>query len=258
MGGVLAVACGVVATPVVTGADGAPQAAIATVKAKVRRNMMVRRSARSIVPCCKLAAMKAFVFLALLFVGCKETASATDAAASASATTSAAPPRVEFDSHGKWWAIAQKSHVYTNDRRIDADNAIRMLPEAARIKVRRALDDMATQTHDADGLRAASQIARDGQDAVEDVHNPAAKNALTSAAWVVLHGLVSTVCAEHTDKPALDDLIAEIREMPLPHLDKGTGINERDILLQEMKASVADEKMMKAVLASAPPPKKSI
>jgi hypothetical protein len=201
--------------------------------------------------------MRTSLLLCVFLAACKDgSTAATDAATSASATSSAAPQAVDFDSHGKWWAVAAKSHTYTNERRTDADNALRMLPDPAKTKVRRALDDMATQTHDADGLNAAAQVARNGQDAVEDVHNPAARNAMTGGAWIVLSGLVASACAEHPDMASLNDLMAEIRTMQLPHLDKGNGNPERLLLEQEMKASV-DDKTMKAVLAAAPPPKKS-
>ena len=204
--------------------------------------------------------MKTWVGVALFVsvVGCTKSSESVDAAPSASVAPSAsAPSAADFDSHGKWWAIANKSRVFTNERRTDADNAIRMLPDHAKFRVKRILDDMATQTHDADGLSAASQVAREGQERVEDTNNPAAKNALTTAAWIVLHGLVASACTEHTDMASLNAVMAEIRQMQLPHLEKGNGSPERLLLEQEMKSNV-DDKTMKAVLAAAPPPKKSI
>ena len=162
----------------------------------------------------------------------------------------------EFDSHGKWWAVATKSRLYTGERLTDADNGIRMLPEDQRIAVRRTLDAMATQPDDADGLAAAAQLARTGQEAVDNTANPAPKRALTTAAFVVLHGMVAQACASHPDTPSLKKLIAAIHEMPLPHLEKGNGNPERLLLEQEMSMSV-DDKTMKALLASAPGMKKS-
>jgi hypothetical protein len=200
--------------------------------------------------------MRAFLLL-VLAVSCKDSASATADGASVTEAAAPAPVTAEIDSHGKWWAVASKSQVYTGQRRTDADNALRLLPDDKRNKVRRSLDDMAGQTHDADGLRAASQIARDGQERVEDAHDPAAKTALTTAAFIVLHGLIALACTEHTDVASLRDVMAEIREMPLPHLEKGNGISERLVLEQEMKMNV-DDKVMKGILASAPGPKKSL
>ncbi len=139
---------------------------------------------------------------------------------------------------------------------MDADNAIRLLPADKRDRVRKVLDEMAAQTHDADGLTAAAQIARDGQDRFEDVNNPAPKNAITTAGLIVLHGLIAMACTEHHDNASLVALIAAIREMPLPHIEKSTGITERNVLEQEMRMGL-DDKTMKTLLAGAPGPKKS-
>jgi hypothetical protein len=51
--------------------------------------------------------------------------------------------------------------------------------------------------------------------------------------------------------------MAAIREMPLPHIEKSTGITERNVLEQEMRMAV-DDKTMRTLLAGAPPPKKSL
>lgn len=194
--------------------------------------------------------------VATMGINCKDGSGSTvDAMPSASAQPSVAAP-APLDTHGKWWAVATQSRVYTPERLTDVDNAIRLLPEAARNKVRRTLDDMATQSADGDGLTAASQLARDGQERVEDKNNPAAKAALTTAAFVVLQGLIAKSCTDHPDTPSLKTLIAAIREMPLPHLEKGNGSPERLVLEQEMKMAL-DDRTMKAVAASAPPPKKS-
>jgi hypothetical protein len=197
------------------------------------------------------------VFFAVMVAGCKDnagTAPVPSASASPSVSAQASEP---LDTHGKWWAVASKSRVFTEDRRVDADNAIRMLPPNKRDRVRKILDEMATQTADGDGITAASQIARDGQDRFEDVHNPATQNAITTAGLIVLHGLIAQACADHHDTAGLADIMAAIREMPLPHIEKSTGITERNVLEQEMRMAV-DDKTMRNILAGAPPPKKSL
>ena len=193
----------------------------------------------------------AFVFL----LACNKPDATVDAAPSASASVQAQP--VEVVTRGKWWTVAQKSRVYTEERRVDADNGLRMLPEAQRIIAVRALNDMATQDATGDGLRAASQLARDAQDRVDDVHNPAAKNAIATAAFIVLHGLIAKACADHPDVASQTPIMAAVREMPLPKLEKSDGRTERHILEQEMSTAL-DDKTMKVLVANAPGPKKSL
>ncbi len=153
--------------------------------------------------------------------------------------------------------MAAKSRVYTEERRVDADNALRMLPETQRDIAVRALNDMAKQNADADGIRAASQIARDAQDRVDDAHNPAARIALATAGFIVIHGMVAHACADHPDAASLKPVMAAIREMPLPRLEKSDGRPERNVLEQEMRTAL-DDKTMKALLAGAPGPKKNL
>ncbi len=200
--------------------------------------------------------MKSWVLaLAVLACGCKdEPARDTVAAPSASAieiTTSSVPV-----TRGKWWSVAAKSGVYTEERRVDADNAVRLVQPPAREAIVRALDDMATQNADADGLRAASRIARDAQDKLDDAHDRAPRTAIATAGFMVLGGLVATSSSEHGDAASSKRLLAAIREMPLPHLEKSDGRPERLVLEQEMRA-VLDDKTMKAALAGAPAPRKS-
>ncbi len=197
--------------------------------------------------------------LVLVFlVACKsEGAPAADASPSASASAPPATTSSVLVTRGEWWKVAQKSHVYTEERRVDADNALRVLPETQRDIAVRALNDMAKQDADADGLRAAAQIARDAQGRVEDVHNPAARNAIATAGFIVLHGLVARACEDHPDATSLKPIMSAIREMPLPRLEKSDGRPERNVLEQEVRSAV-DEKTMKALLAGAPPPKKNL
>ena len=195
--------------------------------------------------------------LAVLFVlaACNKPDATVDAAPSASASVQAQP--VELVTRGKWWTVAQKSRVYTEERRVDADNALRVLPEEQRNIAVRALNDMANQDATGDGLRAASQLARDAQDRVEDVHNPAAKTAIATAAFIVLNGMIAKACADHPNVASLTPVMAAIREMPLPKLDKSDGRAERHVLEQEMSTAL-DDKTMKTLLANAPGPKKSL
>jgi len=196
--------------------------------------------------------MRAGLVILAAVCACKEPAGTPAEASAASATASAAPV-APVVTRGKWWAMAAKSKVYTEERRVDADNALRLLQSPARETAVRALDDMAAQSADADGLRAASKIARDAQDKV-----PAdAQHAIATAGLIVLHGLVATACVEHTDVSSLRAVVAAIREMPLPHLQSGDGRTERGVIEQEMRSAL-DEKTMKAALVGAPAPQKSL
>jgi hypothetical protein len=203
--------------------------------------------------------MKTITLMLVLLAACKSPdASAVDAATSASANASATTQEAPLDTHGKWWAVAKKSRVYTDDRRLDADNAIRLVPSPTREVIVRALDAMAVEPDTAEGLRAASQLARDAQDRVDDSHNPAARIAVANASLIVLHGMIAQACIDHpNDVAALAPILAAIREMPLPRLEKGDGPAERNVIEQEMRTAV-DDKTMKVLLASAPGPKKNI
>jgi hypothetical protein len=195
--------------------------------------------------------------LALVFLlACNKPDATVDAAASASASAQQSQP-VEIITRGKWWTVAQKSRVYTEERRVDADNALRLLPEPQRIIAVRALNDMAGQDATGDGLRAASEVAREAQSRVEDAHNPAAKTAIATAALIVLNGLIAKACTDHPDVASLTPVMASIREMPLPHVEKSDGRAERHVLEQEMSTAL-DDKTMKTLLASAPGPRKSL
>ena len=202
-----------------------------------------------------LAPMRKLALVVVIVACNKPDAAAVDAAPSASA--SVAPQPAEVVTRGKWWTVAQKSRVYTEERRVDADNALRMLPESQRSIAVRALNDMANQDATGDGLRTASQIARDAQDRVEDAHNPAAKIAIATAAFIVLNGMIAKACTDHPDVASLTPVMAAIREMPLPKLEKSDGRAERHVLEQEMSTAL-DDKTMKALVANAPGPKKSL
>ena len=199
--------------------------------------------------------MRRIVFV-LMLLACNKPESAPDAAASASASVATVAPDVPV-TRGKWWKVAEKSSVYTSERRLDADNALRLVPEPQRTIAVRACNDMATQDATADGLRAASQIARDAQDRVEDVHNPAAKSAIATCGLIVLNGLIATACTDHPDAASLKPVMSAIREMPLPKLDKSDGRAERGVLEQELRTAL-DDKTMKTLLAGAPAAKKSL
>ena len=202
--------------------------------------------------------MKRFLCL-IVCVACKGSDGAPDGAPTASASASAtAEQQAPIDTHGKWWTVAQQSRVYTAERRTDADNAIRLVPSPNREIIVRALSDMATEPATGEGLRAAAQLARDAQDRVDDTHNPAARIAVATAGLIVLHGLVARACVDHpTDLAVLTPLMASIREMPLPRLEKSDGRTERNIMEQELRTAL-DDKTMKVLLAGAPGPKKNI
>ncbi len=204
--------------------------------------------------------MKRFALIAACaaLVSCKDsTASAPEAATSAQASAAPATTTTELITRGKWWTVASKSRVYTEERRVDADNALRMLSPVPREQVRVTLEDMAKQSPDAEGLRAASQLARDTQAKVDDTHDPAPAKAMAQAGYIVLHGLIAEACSEHKDAASQAALLAAIREMPLPRVEKSNGLAERNVLEQEMRTAL-DEKTMRALLANAPGPKKSL
>ncbi len=203
--------------------------------------------------------MKTLVFVGcLLLLGCKDSAgSAPEAAASAQASAAPATTTTELITRGKWWTVASKSRVYTEERRVDADNALRMLSPIPREQVRVTLDDMAKQSADGEGLRAASQLARDTQSKVDDTRDPAPAKAMSQAGYIVLHGLIAEACEQHKDAASQAALLAAIREMPLPRVEKSNGLSERNVLEQEMRMAL-DDKTMRALLANAPGPKKSL
>ncbi|HSQ66435.1 MAG TPA: hypothetical protein VLM85_24600 [Polyangiaceae bacterium] len=197
------------------------------------------------------------VSAAVLLVSCKGSGDGAAEAAAPSAQPSSAPTiTAELVTRGKWWTVASKSRVYTEDRRIDADNALRVLPPVPREQVRTTLEDMAKQSPDAAGLRAASMLAREGQSRVEDTHDPAPKAAMAQTGYIVLHGLIAEACEQHKDAASLAALLAAIREMPLPHVEKSNGLPERGVLEQEMRMAL-DDKTMHALLSNAPGPKKN-
>ncbi len=197
------------------------------------------------------------VAASLLLLSCKGAGDGASVDAAPSAQPSAAPTiTAELVTRGKWWTVASKSRVYTEDRRVDADNALRVLSPVAREQVRTTLEDMAKQSPDAAGLRAASALARDGQSRVEDAHDPAPKTAMAQTGYIVLHGLIAEACEQHKDAASLAALLAAIREMPLPHVEKSNGLPERNVLEQEMRMAL-DEKTMRALLSNAPGPKKN-
>ena len=81
--------------------------------------------------------------------------------------------------------------------------------------------------------------------------------AIATAGFIVLNGMIAKACADHSDVASLTPVMAAVREMPLPKLDKSDGRAERHVLEQEM-SSALDDKTMKTLLANAPGPKKSL
>src|SRR5690349_8202373 len=106
------------------------------------------------------------IFCVVLAIGCqKDPAPAPVASASVSVAPSAAPT---VDTRSKWWTLAAQSKVFTEDRRIDADNRLKLLPLDQRIRVVSFLDRMAAQPATGAGFHDAGQIARDAQDQIRD------------------------------------------------------------------------------------------
>jgi len=150
------------------------------------------------------------LFLAL-FVACSKEQPAP--APAASNVVEASAPQI-FDTHSAWWAVAQKSKVYTNDRLVDADNRLKMLPIDQRRRVVAALDDMAKQPATAEGFHDAAERARGAQDHITDPNSSGSDfapvfRAIAETGLIVLHGLVAKAC-EHPDPAALKTLAAAV------------------------------------------------
>ncbi len=194
------------------------------------------------------------VVLLLLVMACQNPeVSVVDATPPPVPTVPATPEAI---AHAHWVIVADASKVYTPARRIDAENRVKV---AGNVKVLSALDSMAHQTATIEGIRSASQIARDGQ---TSLHDAPLETLLGDAGDMVLHGLVATACNDHGDVAATKALLAALREMPLPRKTDSHGMifqaeNERAAFDQEMKIALG-EKAFAAISKDAPPPKKNI
>lgn len=186
-----------------------------------------------------------FLLVPLAVTRCKTPdAQESDAAApavTASATPPASTPAVL--SHQPWVAVAERSKVFTAARVVDAENQVKTVGDPV---VMSTLDAMAKQPATPEGLRAAAQLARDGQDKLKSgTPSPAADALLADAGLIVLHGLVATACKEHGDVSAARALLAALREMPLPRKSDAHGFithvdNLRSGLDQELQLGVGD------------------
>lgn len=194
----------------------------------------------------------------------KETPAPAPAASSATPVASAAAP---FDTHSKWWDLARQSKVYTDDRRIDADNRLKMLPLDQRVKVVQMLDDMAKQPANGTGFHDAAEKARDAQTRITDPNGPSSDHsavfrAIAETSLIVLSGLAAKACAEKLDAAGMKLLVQAIRTVPLPKIPApglgqlGDGRNERNQIEQELKMAL-DDKAYQAATKDAPPPAKN-
>src|SRR5260221_404616 len=160
------------------------------------------------------------ILLSLPLLGCpKDTAPAPSASVSAVFPAASSNAQV-IDTRSKWWAVAAKSKVFTEDRRIDAENRLKMLPEDLRRRTIAFLDRIASQPATAVGFHDAGELARDAQDQIRDPgpsgsdHSPVFR-AIAETSMIVMHGLVATACADHADAASLKALAAAIRQAPL-------------------------------------------
>lgn len=207
----------------------------------------------------RLSRMRASWLIVLVALGaCKapETQSSDGAPPLGSAAETAAPvattPAVL--THAPWVAVASQSKVFTAARVVDAENQVKTVADAV---VMSTLDQMAKQPATPDGIRAAAQLARDGQDRLKSsAANPAADVLMADAGIIVLHGLVAAACKEHGDLASAKALLAVLREMPLPRRTDAHGFvthvdNVRSALDQELQLGVSDP-TFQAAQAGAP------
>jgi hypothetical protein len=145
--------------------------------------------------------------------------------------------------HAAWVAVAGKSKVFTAARVVDVENQVKTVADPV---VSSTLDEMAKQPATPEGIRAASQLARDGQDKLKTgTSGPTADVILADAGTIVLHGLVATACKDHGDAGSAKALLAVLREMPLPRRTDAHGFvahvdNVRSALDQELQLGVGD------------------
>jgi hypothetical protein len=210
------------------------------------------------------------VILCLCLLGCQKDpapAPSPSQSASSSGGASAVPSAGPIDTHGAWWAVAAKSKVFTEDRRIDTDNRLKLLPEDLRRRTVPFLDRMAAQPATGAGFHDAAELARDAQDQIRDPkasssdHAPVFR-AIAETSLIILHGLVAKSCAEHADPASLKTLAAAIRQAPLPRIPApglgqlSDGRHERNQIEQEMQMAL-DAKVFQAAFAGAPSPAKN-
>ena len=206
------------------------------------------------------------ILCVILVVGCQKDP-APAPAPSASASASAAPAPVPAETRTAWWTLASKSKVFTEDRRVEADNRLKMLPADQRMRVISFLDRMAAQETTGAGFHDAAQLARDAQDQIRDPnasasdHSPVFRT-IAEASLIVLSGLVAKACTEHADVASLKTLVASIRQAPLPRIPApgigqlSDGRHERNEIEQEIQMAL-DAKTYQAAIAGAPSPAKN-
>lgn len=207
------------------------------------------------------------VLAVLVAVSCQKQAAPAPAPSASDAPPASASAPAPIDTRSAWWALAAKSKVYTEDRRIDADNRLKMLPADQRRRVVARLDRMAAQPATAAGFHDAAELARGAQDDIRDPsasgsdHSPVFR-AIAETSLIVLHGLVAKACADGTDAAAQRALAAAIRQAPLPRIPApgfgklSDGRHERAEIEQEMSAALGAA-VYQAAIAGAPPPAKN-
>lgn len=198
--------------------------------------------------------MRAFT-LAVLVIACHTPEStAVDAAPSAAPIATPEPPQIPAPA--AWVILASKGKVYTEARRTDVENRVKL---SSAVGISLTLDRIAKQPTTTEGVKGASQLARDAQDKLAD---DASKNLLGEAALMVMHGLVAQACREQDDVASARGLLAALREMPLPKRFDNHGLvlqaeAERAALDQEMQLVLGD-KTWQAASSGAPSPKRNV
>ena len=205
--------------------------------------------------------------LCLCLVACQREPQSTGVA---SASASAPAPAVTVpgrDTRSAWWGVASKSKVFTEERRIDAENRLKMLPEDQRRRTVAVLDRIAAQPATGAGFHDAGELARGAQDEIRDPkssgsdHSPVFRT-IAETSLIVLHRLVAKACAEAGDAASLKTLAAAIRQAPLPRIPApgigqlSDGRHERNQIEQEMQMAL-DAKAFQAAFAGAPPAAKN-
>jgi len=182
--------------------------------------------------------------LVLALVACKTPdAQPPDAAAPVESATAPVASTPAMLTHAAWVAVANKSKVFTAARVVDVENQVKTVADPV---VSSTLDEMAKQPATPEGIRAASQLARDGQDKLKaGTSGPTADVIMADAGTIVLHGLVATACKDHGDAGSAKALLAVLREMPLPRRTDAHGFvvhvdNVRSALDQELQLGVGD------------------
>lgn len=200
--------------------------------------------------------MRPSVLFALALFACKSPETSVLDASPAASVVVDNPALPVVLGPAPWVIVAGHSKVYTASRITDGANRVKIANNPI---VSNALDSMAKQPATLDGIKAASQLARDSQDKL--TNDAAMASLLDDTALMVLHGLVNAACREHDDVASNKALIATLREMALPRRTDAHGFvqqaeTERAALDQEMQLTL-DAKTWTSASTGAPPPKRN-